>query len=140
VGGRLIRLPLVLLSGAVGGLALISGLGLCPPLDAASLGLDEWGCFLVLAGGAYLVAMFLYAAWRTRWLRDLDTACWDARLAAYACIVAGGALVLGTAAAVVVVALATLVASVFAGLVLAVLYTLLTRMDSIHQTEGNRVD
>jgi hypothetical protein len=137
--GRLARLLLLLVCALAGGLILVSALGVWPPIDAVQLGLSDWETFLLLAGGGYLLAGALYAAWRTRGLQDLDTAPWDARLAAYLGMAAGGLVVLAAAAAIVAIAVALVVASILLGLLLAALWTLLTRMDDIHRTEGNRV-
>lgn len=79
-------------SGLTGGLAVVCGLGLWPAVAASRLGLDERGAFLLLVSGVYLLATTFYAAWRTRLLKDLRQAPWDARLMAYASLGVGGAV------------------------------------------------
>lgn len=109
-GGQVLLQALLLVSGLAGGLAVVSALGLWPKLAATSLGLNEQGAFYLLAGGVYLLATTLYAAWRTRLLHDLNQAPWDARLMAYANLAVGGAvgLMLGAVALVVVVIIVAL--------------------------------
>ena len=70
------RLPIALLllgvSGLTGGLAVVLSLAPWPALAPSSMGLDERGTFFLLVAGVYLVATTLYAAWRTRLLRELN--------------------------------------------------------------------
>jgi len=98
------REVLLLVSGLTGGLAIVSALGLWPVLAATSLGLDEQGAFYLTVIGVYLLATTLCATWRTRLLRNVSQAPWDARLMAYANLAVGGAvmLILGVIALAVV--------------------------------------
>lgn len=89
-----------------GSLAIVCGLGIWPPLSLSGAGLDEEVTFLTSVGGIYLLAATLYAAWRTRLLRDLAQAPWDARLMAFTSMGIGGAT--GVTAGVVALAIAAL--------------------------------
>lgn len=101
---------LLLVSGLMGGLAVVSALGPRPELTATNLGLDEQGAFYLLVVGVYLLATTLYAAWRTRLLHDLNQAPWDARVMAYVSLATGGVvvLVLGVAVLAMVAIIAAL--------------------------------
>lgn len=110
---------LLLVSALTGGLAIVAALELWPPLALAAGGLDERGAFYLLMGGVYVLATALYAAWRTRLLRDLDGAPWDARLMAYANLGVGGAVSLA-------MGLLTLVAVAAAALLIGLIVLLLS--------------
>jgi hypothetical protein len=86
--------PLLVVSGLTGGLIMISTLELWPELAALNLGLDNYGAFYLLVSGVYLVATSLYAAWRTRLLRNVRQAAWDTRVMAYANLAVGLAVLL----------------------------------------------
>lgn len=84
----------LLVSGLVGTLAVIAALSVLPIPSAADLGLEDRELFYLLAGGVYLLATAIYAGWRTRLMRDLREAPWDARLMALLNMAVGAALVL----------------------------------------------
>ncbi|MFZ5919066.1 MAG: hypothetical protein ACOYZ7_19200 [Chloroflexota bacterium] len=81
---------LLLVSALLGGLAVVSGLGLWPAIGVNNLGLDEKGTFYLLVSGAYLLATNVYASWKTRMLHNPSGAPWDARLMAYVNLALGG--------------------------------------------------
>ncbi len=82
----------LLISTLTGGLAIVTSLELLPTLTASSLGLGERGAFFLLMAGLYLLVSGCYAAFRTRLLRNLNQAPWDARLLAFSNLAVGGAV------------------------------------------------
>ena len=118
----LLRPLLLLVSTLTGALGVLAALELWPPLAASSLGLDERGAFYLLVASAYLLATGFSAAWRTRLLRELAQAPWDARLMAYLNLGVGGAVTLA-------LGLVALVAVVLVGVVVAVLALALSSSD-----------
>jgi hypothetical protein len=87
------KLIFLLVSGGVGGLAVITALGGWPILPKADRMLEDRDLFYLLAGGVYLVATTVYAGWRTRLMRELSEAPGDARLMALVNMAVGVALV-----------------------------------------------
>jgi hypothetical protein len=93
-GGRSVPgLIFLLVSGVVGCLAVVAALDIWPILSTADVRLEEREVFYLLAGGVYLLATTVYAGWRTRLMRDLSGAPWDARLMAAVNMAVGAALV-----------------------------------------------
>jgi len=98
-----IKRIMLVASGLVGIVAVLSATGLWEDLAAARFGLDERDAFGLLAFGVYLLATALYTACTTRLLRNLNRAPWDTRAMAYADLIVGGAVTLTLGVAIMAI-------------------------------------
>lgn len=112
-------LILLLVSGVVGSLAVLAVMDVWPILSAAVRRLEDRELFYLLAGGIYLVATTIYAAWRTRLMRDLSGAPADARLVALVNMAVGAAPVFALGVAVMAVVAVVLIMLAISALLLS---------------------
>lgn len=94
---------MLVVSGLVGIVVVLSATGLWEDLATARFGLSERGTLGLLAAGVYLLATALYTACKTRLLRDLNRAPWDTRAMAYANFIIGGAVTLTLGVAIMAI-------------------------------------
>jgi len=95
---------LLLVSGLVGILAIVSALGFWPVIAAEELGLDQVETFCLLVGGGYTLTSTLYVIWQTRFLQDRDNLAIRVHLMMYINLFIGGAVSLAVIIALFAVA------------------------------------